>query len=121
TNIGGSTSHSAIMARSSEIPAVVGTKNITNLVKHNDILIIDGNEGIVLLNPSNEEIERYRNKQDKFARQKELWMQLKNEPTVTKDGEYVNLVANISTPKDIAGVMNNGGEGVGLFRTEFLY
>src|SRR5699024_10881149 len=74
-----------------------------------------------LLNPSNEEIERYRNKQDKFARQKELWMQLKNEPTVTKDGEYVNLVANISTPKDIAGVMNNGGEGVGLFRTEFLY
>ncbi|GAA5417163.1 phosphoenolpyruvate-protein phosphotransferase [Paraliobacillus ryukyuensis] len=121
TNIGGRTSHSAIMARSLEIPAVVGTKTITEDVKENDIVIVDGIDGQVIVNPSNEEITQYEQKQADFEKQKEIWAQLKDEPTVSSDGSHVELVANIGTPDDVAGIINNGGEGVGLYRTEFLY
>jgi len=121
TDIGGRTSHSAIMARSLEIPAVVGTKNITASVSNDDTIIIDGLEGIVIVNPTDEELENYRAKQDAFAKQQEEWAKLKDEPTFTSDGEQVELVANIGTPEDVEGVLNNGGEGVGLYRTEFLY
>ncbi|MEC5425347.1 phosphoenolpyruvate--protein phosphotransferase [Virgibacillus sp. C22-A2] len=121
TDIGGRTSHSAIMARSLEIPAVVGTKNITEAVSHNDILIVDGNEGTIIINPSEEELTAYIGKQKLFAEQQEEWAKLKNEPTFSKDGEQVELAANIGTPEDVSGVLNNGGEGIGLYRTEFLY
>ncbi|MGP4064618.1 phosphoenolpyruvate--protein phosphotransferase [Oceanobacillus sp. M65] len=121
TDIGGRTSHSAIMARSLEIPAVVGTKEITTSVSKDDMIIVDGMEGKVILNPSDEEIASYREKQETFARQKEEWAKLKDEPTFTADGEQVELAANIGTPEDVTGVLNNGGEGVGLYRTEFLY
>jgi phosphoenolpyruvate-protein phosphotransferase (PTS system enzyme I) len=121
TDIGGRTSHSAIMARSLEIPAVVGTKNITETAKQDDMIIIDGLDGKVIINPSEEELVTYREKQEAYAKQQEQWAKLKDEPTMTKDGQHVELVANIGTPNDIEGVINNGGEGVGLYRTEFLY
>ncbi|WP_284141124.1 MULTISPECIES: phosphoenolpyruvate--protein phosphotransferase [unclassified Virgibacillus] len=121
TDIGGRTSHSAIMARSLEIPAVVGTKDITSKITHGDTIIVDGIEGFVLINPSENELQTYRKKQEAFANQKKEWEKLKDEPTFTKDGEQVELVGNIGTPEDVAGVINNGGEGVGLYRTEFLY
>ncbi|RLL46602.1 phosphoenolpyruvate--protein phosphotransferase [Oceanobacillus piezotolerans] len=121
TDIGGRTSHSAIMARSLEIPAIVGTKEITNSVKQGDMIIIDGLAGEVIVNPTDEEIGAYRQKQADFAKQQEEWGKLKDEPTFSKDGEQVELAANIGTPADVEGVLNNGGEGVGLYRTEFLY
>jgi phosphotransferase system enzyme I (PtsI) len=121
TDIGGRTSHSAIMARSLEIPAVVGTKKITASIETEDVIIVDGNEGEVIVNPSEEELTLYKEKQEMFEKQKEKWAILKDEPTFSKDGEQVELAANIGTPEDVAGVLNNGGEGIGLYRTEFLY
>ncbi|WP_077597265.1 phosphoenolpyruvate--protein phosphotransferase [Oceanobacillus kimchii] len=121
TDIGGRTSHSAIMARSLEIPAVVGTKNITSSVQKNDLIIVDGLDGNIIINPSDDEIQTYKQKQADFAKKQQEWAKLKNEPSFTKDGEQVELAANIGTPDDVEGVLNNGGEGVGLYRTEFLY
>lgn len=121
TNIGGRTSHSAIMARSLEIPAVVGTKTVTEDVSEGDIVVVDGIDGKVVINPTEDELATYKQKQADFEKQKEIWAQLKDEPTISKDGEHVELVANIGTPDDVVGVLNNGGEGVGLYRTEFLY
>ncbi|MBP0724711.1 phosphoenolpyruvate--protein phosphotransferase [Bacillus sp. RG28] len=121
TDIGGRTSHSAIMARSLEIPAVVGTKEVTAKIQNGTMVIVDGLDGEVIVDPTAEELATYRAKKDKFEQQKLEWAKLKNEPTVTKDGHHVELVANIGTPNDVEGVLNNGGEGVGLYRTEFLY
>ncbi len=121
TNIGGRTSHSAIMARSMEIPAVVGTKTVTKDIKYGDMVIVDGIDGIVIVNPSDQEITEYKQKQQKFSKEKEEWTKLKDEPTVTKDGVHVELAANIGTIDDVQGVLDNGGEGIGLYRTEFLY
>ncbi|QOY36442.1 phosphoenolpyruvate--protein phosphotransferase [Anaerobacillus isosaccharinicus] len=121
TNIGGRTSHSAIMARSLEIPAVVGTKNVTKLVKPGDLVIVDGLDGKVIINPSTEEIDHYNEKKVSLEKEKQEWAKLKNSATVSLDGEHVELAANIGTPNDVQGVLNNGGEGVGLYRTEFLY
>lgn len=121
TDIGGRTSHSAIMARSLEIPAVVGSKDITKQVSQGDIVIVDGSEGHIILHPSEEDIATYKEKQAQFEAQKEEWAKLKDEPTFSKDGEQVELGGNIGTPEDVEGVLNNGGEAVGLYRTEFLY
>lgn len=121
TDIGGRTSHSAIMARSLEIPAIVGTKEITSLAKDGDLIIIDGLSGDVFLNPSEDVVAEYRAKADAFAAQQAEWEKLKDADTFTKDGHQVELAANIGTPKDLEGVINNGAEGVGLYRTEFLY
>ncbi len=121
TNIGGRTSHSAIMARSLEIPAVVGTRTVTNDIKDGDLIIVDGIEGKVFINPEDDLLAEYQDKQADFAKQKELWAKLKDEPTVSKDGVAVELAANIGTPADVEGVLDNGGEAVGLYRTEFLY
>ncbi len=121
TDVGGRTSHSAIMARSLEIPAVVGTKEVTDSVKQNDTVIVDGLEGKVIVNPSKEELNAYKEKQANFEKQKEEWAKLKDEPTITADEEQVELAANIGTPDDVDGVLDNGGEGIGLYRTEFLY
>lgn len=121
TNIGGRTSHSAIMSRSLEIPAVVGTKNITSLVKQGDFVIVDGIEGEVILNPDEATITAYKQKQSQFIEEKELLKQLVNDKTVTSEGKHVELAANIGTPDDLTGVVNNGAEGIGLYRTEFLY
>lgn len=121
TDIGGRTSHSAIMARSMEIPAVVGTKEATSTIQNGDIIIVDGLDGQVHINPTPELIAEYEAKAKAYEEQKAEWAKLVNEKTVSKDGHHVELVANIGTPKDIKGVIDNGGEGVGLYRTEFLY
>lgn len=121
TNIGGRTSHSAIMARSMEIPAVVGTKNATVEISNGDLVIVDGLKGEVHINPTPELVEEYRKIHEEYEVQKSEWAKLVNEPTVTMDDHHVELVANIGTPKDLKGVLENGGEGVGLYRTEFLY
>ena len=121
TQIGGRTSHSAIMARSLEIPAVVGTGNIMSSCKSGDILILDAIDGIAIVNPSEDEIKTYKAKQEAFMEEKRALGVLVNQKSVTTDGHEVELAGNIGGPQDVEGVIKNGGEGVGLFRTEFLY
>ncbi|MDN3014946.1 phosphoenolpyruvate--protein phosphotransferase [Paenibacillus sp. BSR1-1] len=121
TNIGGRTSHSAIMARSMEIPAVVGTKTATEEINNGDLVIVDGLKGEVHINPTPELVAEYRKTHEDYEVQKAEWAKLVNEPTVSADGQHVELAANIGTPNDLKGVIENGGEGVGLYRTEFLY
>ena len=121
TDIGGRTSHSAIMARSLEIPAIVGTGEITAKVKAGDILAVNGIEGDVIVNPTEEQKANFIQAGEAYAAQKAEWEKLKHAETVTADGKHFELAANIGTPKDLTGVHNNGGEGVGLYRTEFLY
>jgi phosphoenolpyruvate-protein phosphotransferase (PTS system enzyme I) len=121
TDIGGRTSHSAIMARSMEIPAVVGTKSATEDINNGDLVVVDGLKGEVHINPTPELVEEYRNIQQQFEAQKTEWAKLVNEKTVSADDHHVELAANIGTPNDLKGVIENGAEGVGLYRTEFLY
>lgn len=121
TDIGGRTSHSAIMARSLEIPAIVGTKEIAAKVKEGDILAVNGIEGDVIVHPTDEQKAEFEKIGADYAAQKAEWDKLKNAETVTADGKHFELAANIGTPKDLVGVHNNGGEAVGLYRTEFLY
>ncbi|MEB7842650.1 phosphoenolpyruvate--protein phosphotransferase [Enterococcus lactis] len=121
TDIGGRTSHSAIMARSLEIPAIVGTKEITAKVKEGDMLAVNGIEGDVIIDPTEEQKAEFEKAGADYAAQKAEWEKLKNAATVTADGKHFELAANIGTPKDLVGVHNNGGEAVGLYRTEFLY
>lgn len=121
TDIGGRTSHSAIMARSLEIPAIVGTKEITDKVKAGDILAVNGIIGDVIIDPTDAEKSEFEAEAKAYADQKAEWDKLKNAETVTADGKHVELAANIGTPKDLEGVHKNGGEAVGLYRTEFLY
>ena len=121
TDIGGRTSHSAIMARTLEIAAVLGTNNITELVKDGDILAVSGITGEVVINPTEEQIAEFKAAGEAYAKQKAEWAQLKDAQTVTADGKHFELAANIGTPKDVEGVNDNGAEAVGLYRTEFLY
>lgn len=121
TNIGGTTSHTAIMARSLEIPAVVGTKKVTKHVKTGDIVILDGIEGILIVNPDEATLKLYQEKQKNFEAQKSEWMKLKNEKTITLDQEQVTISGNISSPNEVKDVLDHGGEAIGLYRTEFLY
>lgn len=121
TDVGGRTSHTAIMARSLEIPAVVGLGNVTSQVKAGDLVIVDGLEGIVIVNPDEKTVEDYKSKKESYEKKVEGLKQLKDLPAETPDGKKVMLAANIGTPKDVASALANGAEGVGLFRTEFLY
>ena len=121
TDIGGKTSHSAIMARTLEIPAIVGLKDITVSVKDGDLLIVDGTLGIVIINPSSDEIKEYKEIKEKFEKDREALKTLKDVKTVTKEGKFIEIAGNIGSPEDVNKVIENGGDGVGLFRTEFLY
>lgn len=121
TDIGGRTSHSAILARTLEIPAVVGTNEATRSIHHGDKVIVDGLEGHVIINPSEQEIAKYREKQAQYSAQAVAWAALAHEVSQTADGHQVELTANIGAPDDVASVLANGGEGIGLYRTEFLY
>lgn len=121
TDIGGRTSHSAIMARSLEIPAIVGTKEITAKVKAGDILAVNGIEGDVIINPDDTQTAQFQEAGAAYAAQKAEWEKLKEAKTETADGVHFELAANIGTPKDLEGVHNNGAEAIGLYRTEFLY
>lgn len=121
TNIGGRTSHSAIMSRSLEIAAVVGTKSITQEVKQGDMIIVDGLTGEVIIDPTEDEVIAYQNKRERFFEDKQELQKLRDEETTTIDGRHAELTANIGTPNDLKGVIENGAEGIGLYRTEFLY
>ncbi|MTV49268.1 phosphoenolpyruvate--protein phosphotransferase [Heliobacillus mobilis] len=122
TDIGGKTSHTAIMARSLEIPAVLGLGDITIRAKKGDRVIVDGNKGVVYLNPDRETEERYTILMKEYAMYLQELKAVKELPPETRDGQRrVELAANIGTPKDCKGALENGAEGVGLFRTEFLY
>lgn len=121
TNIGGRTSHSAIMARTLEIPAIVGLKDITTSVKNGDFIIVDGIEGVCIINPEQSVIDEYTAKREKFLAEQEELKKLISVKTVTKSGRRVEVCGNIGSPADAEAVVANGGDGVGLFRTEFLY
>lgn len=121
TDAGGRTSHTSIMARSLELPAIVGTGSITAQVKNGDYLILDAVNNQVLVNPSNEQIEALRNLQAQVAEEKAELAKLKDLPAITLDGHQVEVCANIGTVRDVEGAERNGAEGVGLYRTEFLF
>ncbi|HJB04142.1 MAG TPA: phosphoenolpyruvate--protein phosphotransferase [Candidatus Merdibacter merdigallinarum] len=121
TSIGGKTSHSAIMANSLEIPAVVGCGDILSQVSHGDTLVLDAVDGVVIVNPDEATVKEYEAKAKAFAEEKEALKVLVNAKSISTDGHEVELAGNIGGIKDVEGVLKNGGEGVGLFRTEFLY
>ena len=121
TELGGRTSHTSIIARTLDIPAIAGVKDITKLSNHGDHMIINGDSGEILMNPSREEISEYENKARELAEFKRKLSAMKDKKSISKDGYEVEIAGNIGTPKDIDKVIENGGEGVGLYRTEFLY
>lgn len=121
TDIGGRTSHSAIMSRTLEIPAVVGSESATTDIKEGDTVVLDGINGDALVAPTDAEVADYQQKAKDFVAQKAEWAKLKNEATVSKDGKHFELASNIGTPDDMDGVLDAGSEAIGLFRSEFLY
>lgn len=121
TDIGGRTSHTSIMARSLELPAIVGTNNITSLVNTGDLLILDAVNNQIHLNPSEQEVAEFQALQAKLANEKAELAKLKELPAQTLDGHRIEVCGNIGTIRDVEGVLRNGGEGVGLYRTEFLF
>ncbi|MFH0256321.1 phosphoenolpyruvate-protein phosphotransferase PtsI [Vibrio rumoiensis] len=120
-DIGGRTSHTSIMARSLELPAIVGTNDITKQVSNGDILILDAINNKIIVNPSDSELEEAKSIRDNFFAEKEELAKLKDLPAVTLDDHHVEVCGNIGTVKDCDGIIRNGGEGVGLYRTEFLF
>ena len=121
TELGGKTSHTSIMARTLETPAIAGIKDATKIIKNDDFMIIDGKEGLVLLNPSEEDIKLYEKKKKDYEEFKLKLKEMKGKESISKDGVKVEIAANIGTPKDMDKVLENDGEGIGLFRSEFLY
>ncbi|RJO64663.1 MAG: phosphoenolpyruvate--protein phosphotransferase [Candidatus Omnitrophota bacterium] len=121
TDIGGKTSHTAIMAKSLEIPAVVGLEMATTRIKNNDLLIVDGTMGTVTVNPDEETLTFYRQEEQKLKGISEKFLAVKDLPAVTVDGKTVEVSANIELPEDISSVKLHGGQGIGLYRTEFFY
>lgn len=121
TEIGGENSHTAIMARTHRIPAIVGIKNVTNLINEEDVIAINGKTGEIFINPSKEEEKNLIEIKEKSDDIKKELEEYKNKPSITKDGHQVELMANIGDVSDINIVTENTAEGVGLFRSEFLY
>ncbi|QVJ95700.1 phosphoenolpyruvate--protein phosphotransferase [Mycoplasma mycoides] len=121
TNVGGRTSHAAIMARSLEIPAILGLKNITELVKTDDLIALDGSSGIVELDLNDDDIKNYQTKVKQYLELKDQLKKFKDKPSLTKDKIKKLIEANIGSTNDIQSVLDSGAEGIGLFRTEFLY
>jgi len=121
TNAGGKTSHTAIVARGLDIPAVVGVRGACEMVRQDDWVVIDGEAGVLLVDPSPELLAEYGDRQRRAAQEKARLAQLKNTPSITRDGERVELLANIERPDDAAMALAAGTVGVGLFRSEFLF
>lgn len=121
TELGGKTSHSAILARALEIPAVVAVTGFLNEVKNGDDVVLDGSTGVVYVNPEEAVMTEYTAKRDAFLKEKKELEQYIGKPSVSKDGVHVEIVANIGKPADVEKVLQYDGEGVGLFRTEFLF
>ena len=121
TELGGKTSHSAILARALEIPAVVAVPDLMNQVENGHVIVLDGSEGTVYIDPDQNVVDDFSAKREKFLKEKKELEQYIGKPTVTKDGVHIELVANIGKPEDLEKVLQYDGEGVGLFRTEFLF
>ncbi|OMG51700.1 phosphoenolpyruvate--protein phosphotransferase [Azonexus hydrophilus] len=121
TDVGGATSHTAILARSMAIPAVLGLENGRALIRDGEQLIVDGMRGVVIVNPDARVLEEYRLRKEQIELEKTKLRQLKNSPAVTLDGIDVALYANIELPGDVRDALDGGAEGIGLFRTEFLF
>ena len=121
TELGGKTSHSAILARALEIPAVVAVPDLMNQVENGHVIVLDGSEGTVYIDPDQNVVDDFSAKREKFLKEKKELEQYIGKPTVTKDGVCIELVANIGKPEDLEKVLQYDGEGVGLFRTEFLF
>lgn len=121
TDLGGRTSHAAIMARTLRIPAVVGAEDVTSTIKNGDMVIVDGLHGDIIVDPSQAQIDEYQAKADSFEKERAEWAKLVDAPSVSKDGQHFEIAANIGTPDDVADAVKQGADGVGLFRSEFLY
>jgi phosphotransferase system enzyme I (PtsI) len=121
TDLGGKTSHTAIVARSLDIPAAVGVRSASELIRQDDWLIIDGDRGIVIVDPSPFILEEYRHLQSARQLEKKKLLRLKHTPTVTVDGQHIDLMANVEMPDDAAMALDSGAVGIGLFRSEFLF
>lgn len=121
TDLGGRTSHAAIMARSLQIPAIVGCNDITKKVQNGQRVIVDGFEGNAIIEPSTNDVKQYQKIVDKFMNVRQQWKKMVNQPSVTADGQQYKISANIGSSVDISSAIKNGADGVGLFRTEFLY
>ena len=121
TDLGGRTSHAAIMARSLQIPAIVGCNDITKKVQNGQRVIVDGFEGSAIVEPSTNDVKQYQKIADKFMNVRQQWKKMINQPSVTADGQRYKISANIGSSVDISSAIENGADGVGLFRTEFLY
>jgi phosphotransferase system enzyme I (PtsI) len=121
TDIGGKTSHTAIMAKSLEIPAVVGLETATQQIKDENNIILDGNSGLVIVNPKQETLNKYQRKEEKIKDLDKIYITLKDLPAVTLDGKNVELTANIELPQEITSVKEHGVHSIGLYRTEFFY
>ena len=121
TDLGGRTSHAAIMARTLRIPAVVGAEDVTSTIKSGDMVIVDGLHGDIIVDPSQTQIDEYQAKADSFEKERAEWAKLVDAPSVSKDGQHFEIAANIGTPDDVADAVKQGADGVGLFRSEFLY
>ena len=121
TDLGGRTGHTSIVARAIGLPAVVGCQRLSGIVEEGDEVIVDGNEGLVVVRPDARTLEDYRRRQERSRRSREALRELSGLEAVTKDGVHVQLLGNIEFPEEVASVLANGGEGVGLYRTEFLW
>ena len=121
TDFGGRTSHAAIMARSLQIPAIVGCNDITKKVQNGRRVIVDGFEGSAIIEPSTNDVKQYQKIADKFMNVRQQWKKMINQPSVTADGQEYKISANIGSSVDISSAIENGADGIGLFRTEFLY
>ena len=121
TDLGGQNSHTAIVARSLDIPAAVGMSNASALISEDDWVIIDGDAGIVIVDPAPIVLEQYRESQNQLIRERKKLGKLRKTPAITRDGTHIHLLANIELPEDCAGALDSGAVGVGLFRSEFLF
>lgn len=121
TEIGGKTAHSSIMARSLELPAVVGVGELLDSITSEENIIVDALNGKVIINPDKENLKIYTEKRNAYLREKEELKELKDKEAISKDGVKIDIWGNIGSPKDVKGVLSNGGFGIGLYRTEFLF
>jgi phosphotransferase system enzyme I (PtsI) len=121
TDIGGRTSHTAIMAKSLEIPAVVGLEKVTDMVQNGDQIILDGIHGVVIVNPNKTFLAKYQKEKKKYEHMEHELIQVRSLASETPDGKKVTIAGNIELPEDVASVISHGGEGIGLYRTEYFY
>jgi len=121
TDIGGRTSHVAIVARSLGMPAIVGTKNLTHHIKNGEMMILDGNKGLLILHPTESTLQQYHRLQESYRAFQKSLEELRHLPATTPDGHQITLAANIEIPQELNEIFAHGAEGVGLYRTEFLY